>query len=224
MAVFFFIPEHDDFLTVAEALKKEFDSPETADLKFSVDGKCIHVHKAVLKIRCAYKISLKKQIIDCFFYTQPYSICSIDNSLLLGVGVSISGPCFAPSGRRISRTWSRSTSSLTPSTDPSCSFSTQTLLTFHLRTPSVSMHTLVYHFVRFPRLLSLYTSVCVGCRPVGPGHLLLWKPPETSVSADHQERNHCGKRLYPALCCHTIRRRGTIYINIVDTPVLCCQS
>lgn len=43
--------EHDDFLTVAESLKKEFDSPETSDLKFSVDGKYIHVHKAVLKIR-----------------------------------------------------------------------------------------------------------------------------------------------------------------------------
>ncbi|XP_067438721.1 RCC1 and BTB domain-containing protein 1 isoform X1 [Thunnus thynnus] len=46
--------EHDDFLTVSEALRKEFDSPETADLKFSVDGKCIHVHKAVLKIRCEH--------------------------------------------------------------------------------------------------------------------------------------------------------------------------
>ncbi|XP_037335571.2 RCC1 and BTB domain-containing protein 1 isoform X2 [Pungitius pungitius] len=45
---------HDDFTTVAEALRKEFDSPETADLKFSVDGKCIHVHKAVLKIRCEH--------------------------------------------------------------------------------------------------------------------------------------------------------------------------
>uniref|UniRef100_A0A3Q0R638 Regulator of chromosome condensation (RCC1) and BTB (POZ) domain containing protein 1 n=1 Tax=Amphilophus citrinellus TaxID=61819 RepID=A0A3Q0R638_AMPCI len=45
---------HDDFLTVAEALRKEFDSPETADLKFSVDGKYIHVHKAVLKIRCEH--------------------------------------------------------------------------------------------------------------------------------------------------------------------------
>ncbi|XP_047433036.1 RCC1 and BTB domain-containing protein 1 isoform X2 [Mugil cephalus] len=46
--------DYDDFLTVAEALKKEFDSPDTADLKFSVDGKCIHVHKAVLKIRCEH--------------------------------------------------------------------------------------------------------------------------------------------------------------------------
>jgi hypothetical protein len=43
--------EHEDFLTVAESLKKEFDSPETADLKFRIDGKYIHVHKAVLKIR-----------------------------------------------------------------------------------------------------------------------------------------------------------------------------
>lgn len=43
--------EQDDFLTVAEALKQEFDSPETADLKFSVDGRYIHVHKAILKIR-----------------------------------------------------------------------------------------------------------------------------------------------------------------------------
>ncbi|XP_056287440.1 RCC1 and BTB domain-containing protein 1 isoform X3 [Pseudoliparis swirei] len=46
--------EHDDFMTVGEALRKEFDSPDTADLKFSVDGKCIHVHKAVLKIRCEH--------------------------------------------------------------------------------------------------------------------------------------------------------------------------
>ncbi|XP_046765104.1 RCC1 and BTB domain-containing protein 1 isoform X3 [Gallus gallus] len=46
--------EQEDFLTVAESLKKEFDSPETADLKFQVDGKYIHVHKAVLKIRCEH--------------------------------------------------------------------------------------------------------------------------------------------------------------------------
>ncbi|KAM9783953.1 RCC1 and BTB domain-containing protein 1-like isoform 3-T3 [Syngnathus typhle] len=47
--------EHDDLpLTVTEALKNEFDSPETADLKFIVEGKCIHVHKAVLKIRCEH--------------------------------------------------------------------------------------------------------------------------------------------------------------------------
>uniref|UniRef100_A0A803VUK3 RCC1 and BTB domain containing protein 1 n=1 Tax=Ficedula albicollis TaxID=59894 RepID=A0A803VUK3_FICAL len=46
--------EHEDFLTVAESLKKEFDSPETSDLKFRVDGKYIHVHKAVLKIRCEH--------------------------------------------------------------------------------------------------------------------------------------------------------------------------
>lgn len=47
-----FLPEeHDDFLTVAQSLKKEFDNPETADLKFCIDGKYIYVHKALLKIR-----------------------------------------------------------------------------------------------------------------------------------------------------------------------------
>ncbi|NP_001017352.2 RCC1 and BTB domain-containing protein 1 [Xenopus tropicalis] len=46
--------EHEDFLTVAESLKKEFDSEETSDLKFRVDGKDIYVHKAVLKIRCEH--------------------------------------------------------------------------------------------------------------------------------------------------------------------------
>ncbi|KAK5920658.1 hypothetical protein CgunFtcFv8_024445 [Champsocephalus gunnari] len=46
--------EHDDFLTVAQSLKKEFDNPETADLKFCVDGKHICVHKAILKIRCEH--------------------------------------------------------------------------------------------------------------------------------------------------------------------------
>ena len=46
-----FILEPDDHLTVAQSLKKEFDNPETADLKFLVDGKYIHVHKVLLKIR-----------------------------------------------------------------------------------------------------------------------------------------------------------------------------
>uniref|UniRef100_I3JE76 RCC1 and BTB domain containing protein 2 n=1 Tax=Oreochromis niloticus TaxID=8128 RepID=I3JE76_ORENI len=44
----------DDYLTVAQSLKKEFDSPDISDLKFLVDGKCIHVHKALLKIRCEH--------------------------------------------------------------------------------------------------------------------------------------------------------------------------
>lgn len=44
-------PDYDDYLTVAQSLKKEFNNPETADLKFCVDGKYIYVHKAVLKIR-----------------------------------------------------------------------------------------------------------------------------------------------------------------------------
>ncbi|XP_056467332.1 RCC1 and BTB domain-containing protein 2 isoform X1 [Gadus chalcogrammus] len=44
----------DDYLTVAQSLKREFDSPEISDLKFMVDGKSIHVHKALLKIRCEH--------------------------------------------------------------------------------------------------------------------------------------------------------------------------
>lgn len=48
--VFFFL-DGDDYLTVAQSLKREFDSPDISDIKFLVDGKCIHVHKALLKIR-----------------------------------------------------------------------------------------------------------------------------------------------------------------------------
>ncbi|XP_060640804.1 RCC1 and BTB domain-containing protein 2 isoform X3 [Anolis sagrei] len=44
--------EPDDHLTVAQSLKKEFDNPDNADLRFQVDGKYIHVHKVLLKIRC----------------------------------------------------------------------------------------------------------------------------------------------------------------------------
>lgn len=50
----FLTTEQEDFLTVAQSLKKEFDNPDTADLKFCVDGKYIHVHKALLKIRCEH--------------------------------------------------------------------------------------------------------------------------------------------------------------------------
>ncbi|XP_042162932.1 RCC1 and BTB domain-containing protein 1 isoform X5 [Oncorhynchus tshawytscha] len=71
--------EHDDFLTVSQSLKKEFDSPETADLKFSVDGKYIHVHKAVLKIRCEHFRSMfqshwnedMKEVIEIDQFTYP---------------------------------------------------------------------------------------------------------------------------------------------------------
>lgn len=45
------LADGDDYMTVAQSLKKEFDSPEISDLKFLVDGKCIYVHKALLKIR-----------------------------------------------------------------------------------------------------------------------------------------------------------------------------
>lgn len=41
-----------DGMTAAEALRREFNNPQSSDMRFSVDGKHIHVHKAVLKIRC----------------------------------------------------------------------------------------------------------------------------------------------------------------------------
>ncbi|CAB1347217.1 unnamed protein product [Coregonus sp. 'balchen'] len=66
--------EHDDFLTVSQSLKKEFDSPETADLKFSVDGKYIHVHKAVLKIRSMFQSHWNedmKEVIEIDQFTYP---------------------------------------------------------------------------------------------------------------------------------------------------------
>ncbi|XP_068123830.1 RCC1 and BTB domain-containing protein 2 isoform X2 [Hyperolius riggenbachi] len=44
----------DGHLTVAESLKKEFDNPETSDLKFLVDEKYIYVHRVLVQIRCEY--------------------------------------------------------------------------------------------------------------------------------------------------------------------------
>lgn len=41
-------------MTVAQALRKEFDNPETADLTFCVEGRYIYVHKAILKIRSGF--------------------------------------------------------------------------------------------------------------------------------------------------------------------------
>ncbi|XP_063173848.1 RCC1 and BTB domain-containing protein 1 isoform X2 [Candoia aspera] len=71
--------EHEDFLTVTESLKREFDSPETSDLKFRVDGKFIYVHKAVLKIRCEHFRTMfqsywnedEKEVIDIDQFSYP---------------------------------------------------------------------------------------------------------------------------------------------------------
>ncbi|XP_068123256.1 RCC1 and BTB domain-containing protein 1 isoform X2 [Hyperolius riggenbachi] len=46
--------EPEEYSTVAECLKREFDSEETSDVRFRVDGKEILVHRAVLKIRCEH--------------------------------------------------------------------------------------------------------------------------------------------------------------------------
>ena len=40
-----------DDLSIIEALKLAFDDPRTCDIQFSVSGKIIHAHKAILKIR-----------------------------------------------------------------------------------------------------------------------------------------------------------------------------
>ena len=37
--------------SLLDTLKLAFDDPETADLKFVLDKKAIHVHKSILKIR-----------------------------------------------------------------------------------------------------------------------------------------------------------------------------
>ncbi|GMR31061.1 hypothetical protein PMAYCL1PPCAC_01256, partial [Pristionchus mayeri] len=47
---------------LVEALRAAFDDPSTADMKVVVDGRTIHVHKALLKMRCAYfRSRLSKQ-------------------------------------------------------------------------------------------------------------------------------------------------------------------
>uniref|UniRef100_A0A4W5JEV6 RCC1 and BTB domain containing protein 2 n=1 Tax=Hucho hucho TaxID=62062 RepID=A0A4W5JEV6_9TELE len=66
----------DDYLTVAQSLKREFDSPDISDLKFLVDGKCIHVHKALLKIRYL-RLGLQRQVNSHLLTNQ---ISSFDNS------------------------------------------------------------------------------------------------------------------------------------------------
>uniref|UniRef100_A0A8C5P980 BTB domain-containing protein n=1 Tax=Leptobrachium leishanense TaxID=445787 RepID=A0A8C5P980_9ANUR len=48
------VPEGSLNQTVAESLKSAFDREETADLRVQVEEKFIHVHKAVLKIRCEH--------------------------------------------------------------------------------------------------------------------------------------------------------------------------
>ncbi|XP_007910714.1 RCC1 and BTB domain-containing protein 1 isoform X1 [Callorhinchus milii] len=71
--------EQDDHLTVAQSLQREFNSSETSDLKFCVEGKYIHVHKAVLKIRCehfrtmfqSYWSEDEKEVIEINQFTYP---------------------------------------------------------------------------------------------------------------------------------------------------------
>ncbi|XP_072902020.1 RCC1 and BTB domain-containing protein 1-like isoform X2 [Hemitrygon akajei] len=71
--------EEDDHLTVTQSLLKEFDSLKTSDLKFCVEGKFIHVHKAILKIRCehfrtmfqSYWSENEKEVIEIDHFSYP---------------------------------------------------------------------------------------------------------------------------------------------------------
>uniref|UniRef100_UPI003590129A RCC1 and BTB domain-containing protein 1 isoform X2 n=1 Tax=Myxine glutinosa TaxID=7769 RepID=UPI003590129A len=46
--------DDEDHMTVSQSMKREFDNPETGDLRFLVEGQSIYVHKAILKIRCEH--------------------------------------------------------------------------------------------------------------------------------------------------------------------------
>ncbi|XP_054771309.2 RCC1 and BTB domain-containing protein 1-like [Lytechinus pictus] len=65
--------------SLEETLSLAFDNQDTSDLKFSVDGKHIHVHKALLKIRCLHFRSMfqshwdedGKDVIEITQFTYP---------------------------------------------------------------------------------------------------------------------------------------------------------
>ncbi|GAB6032349.1 RCC1 and BTB domain-containing protein 2 [Chamberlinius hualienensis] len=43
---------HTPTITINDSLKLAFDDSNTSDMKFVIEGKFVHVHKAILKIRC----------------------------------------------------------------------------------------------------------------------------------------------------------------------------
>lgn len=65
---------------VSDSVKMAFNDPSTSDLKFCVEGRLIHVHKAILKIRCEHFRSMfqshweedDKDTVDVT--TFPYSV------------------------------------------------------------------------------------------------------------------------------------------------------
>lgn len=50
--------DHVKGFSIIESLSKAFDDPITSDIKFTVEGRDIHVHKSVLKIRCEHFSSM----------------------------------------------------------------------------------------------------------------------------------------------------------------------
>ncbi|XP_070789239.1 RCC1 and BTB domain-containing protein 2 isoform X2 [Pituophis catenifer annectens] len=67
--------EPDNHLTIAQSIKKAFDNPDNADLRFQVDGKYIYVHKVFLKIRCEHFHSVlnngTEEIIEISEFSYP---------------------------------------------------------------------------------------------------------------------------------------------------------
>lgn len=100
MICVFIPPEHRDFLTVAQSLKKEFDNPETADLKFCVEGKYIYVHKALLKIRSGL-LSHRTSVATVKKGNYPHTASVVTQTLC--AGANISGACSSPTGTRTTR-------------------------------------------------------------------------------------------------------------------------
>lgn len=79
-------------------------------------------------------------------------------------------------------------------------------------------------------LLICLTTCCSSClwdlRAAGSGHVVLREPAEATVSTHHQERDHSGERLLPAVCRGALWRPGqsslsgrsslcTLYFSIV---------
>ncbi|XP_014678367.1 PREDICTED: LOW QUALITY PROTEIN: RCC1 and BTB domain-containing protein 1-like [Priapulus caudatus] len=71
--------EHTDHMSVAQSVAMSFDDPATSDVKIQLEGKIIHVHKVVLKIRCEHFRSMfqshweqdGKDVIEISQFTYP---------------------------------------------------------------------------------------------------------------------------------------------------------
>lgn len=56
----FSVKEHRN--AIQDAIRVSFDDPTTADVRISIEGRSIHAHKAILKIRCQYFRSMFRDL------------------------------------------------------------------------------------------------------------------------------------------------------------------